>query len=352
MLERGVLKLHLHDHRPTVIHRYRKRLAERGLWDPSLDPLLPEAAVLVPGSPNAPAGFSARESVAAAWDAAAPTYDQEEDRNPILLHLRAAFQQRVAAWMRPGQRVLDLGCGTGRDSLWLLRQGARVSALDISAGMIEALHAKTAHSLGATNPFPNLETRVMGLNELATLLPEREEAYDGAIADFGTLNTVEDLPGFAESLAGLVRPGGWFVAAIMNRFCLWETLYHLARFNPRRATRRWGGRSRSVPLGRHLLDIRYPSLDETRRSFQPWFDLCACRAHPVLLPPPYLGRRLAGSRRWLRVLAAADNRVCGARLAVRMGDHYLIEMRRCGRRPCVDRSVMPGTAEEPVRGLV
>jgi SAM-dependent methyltransferase len=40
-----------------------------------------------------------------------------------------------------GKRLLDLGAGAGEASLWFARRGARVSALDISAGQLEVLSA-------------------------------------------------------------------------------------------------------------------------------------------------------------------------------------------------------------------
>ncbi|MGB8649705.1 MAG: class I SAM-dependent methyltransferase [Mycobacteriales bacterium] len=33
----------------------------------------------------------------------------------------------------PGARVLELGCGPGRNAIWLAEQGCQVDALDLSA---------------------------------------------------------------------------------------------------------------------------------------------------------------------------------------------------------------------------
>ncbi|HKJ24143.1 MAG TPA: methyltransferase domain-containing protein, partial [Myxococcota bacterium] len=44
---------------------------------------------------------------------------------------------RLAARVEEGQRVLDVGCGTGALTLRMARRGARVKAIDVSAEMLE-----------------------------------------------------------------------------------------------------------------------------------------------------------------------------------------------------------------------
>ena len=85
------------------------------------------------------------------WTLAEHWYDQNAESftdatlsmkpSPLLLH----FAQDLA----PGARVLDAGCGAGRDTKWLIAQGFKVGAFDISQKMVEATHATTG---GQVNP--------------------------------------------------------------------------------------------------------------------------------------------------------------------------------------------------------
>lgn len=47
------------------------------------------------------------------------------------------IKDRIAALVQPGDRVLDIGCGTGTLAVRCLRRGARVTGLDFAEYMIE-----------------------------------------------------------------------------------------------------------------------------------------------------------------------------------------------------------------------
>src|SRR5438874_9118889 len=71
------------------------------------------------------------------WDEYAPFYDWENART--LGRRDVPFWRRVAA--RAGGRVLELGCGTGRISLPLVKAGVDLVGVDRSAPMLERLRA-------------------------------------------------------------------------------------------------------------------------------------------------------------------------------------------------------------------
>src|SRR5215203_7041741 len=62
--------------------------------------------------------------------------------------------KRALTMLRPrgGERVLDLGCGTGRHSLELVRQGFSVVGVEISAELI-AIANKDAETQGLEATF-------------------------------------------------------------------------------------------------------------------------------------------------------------------------------------------------------
>ena len=159
--------------------------------------------------------------VSVGYDAIASGYDEQVRGDTWMRQALHAHYRRV---FHPGDRVLDVGCGTGIDAIALARLGVHVLGVDGSAGMIERLSQKIA-----AERLANLvEARVLNIQDLARLGDER---FDGLISAFASLSSLPDLAAFADDAARLVRPGGRLVLHVLNRFSLWEWLGYLVRRN-------------------------------------------------------------------------------------------------------------------------
>jgi tellurite methyltransferase len=78
-------------------------------------------------------------------------FDLETEFGPIDIYL---FDQLLRGQIAPGMRVLDAGCGPGRNLVYLLRCGYDVSAVDaepVAVGAVRELAAALAPSLPADN---------------------------------------------------------------------------------------------------------------------------------------------------------------------------------------------------------
>lgn len=108
-----------------------------------------------------------------------------------------------AADVKPGDRVLDVGCGTGQLTRALAdAAGAEhVAALDPAAAVIEVCKARV----------PGAEVRVAAAEDL----PFEDERFDAVLAQL-VVNLVDDPPRAVAEMARVARAGG-IVAG-----CVWD----------------------------------------------------------------------------------------------------------------------------------
>lgn len=248
------------------------------------------------------------------FDALAAGYDNEFANRPAARWLRERVHERLGLHVKPGTRTLDLGCGTGIDSLWMAEHGAQVTALDASAAMLEITRKRLAgHPSAAVAPFD--------FNHLPA------ESYTGpfdlVLADFGALNLLEDWRPLAEWLIPRVSSGGVLCVAVMTRFCLWETAWNLLHFKPRRAARRWGGSSTFGDL-----TVTYPLIMHVVRAFLPEFRLTQKRGLGVFLPPSEMFGVIEKRPRLLKTLTRLDGWCWERGVGAGIADHTWIELTR------------------------
>ena len=60
-------------------------------------------------------------------------------KNDVCSKQPSPFAQYVATLVEPGRQLVELGCGNGRDAVYLAAQGLKVTALDLSSVTIEHL---------------------------------------------------------------------------------------------------------------------------------------------------------------------------------------------------------------------
>ncbi len=152
------------------------------------------------------------EAVRRFWDDDATTYDRAPGHAPRNAAVLGAWRAVLARNLPPAPaRVLDVGAGTGFLSLLAASLGHRVTALDLSPGMLGKLaeHAESARLqidtvVAPADDPPGGFDAVMERHVLWTLPdPGRALGAWRAAAPYGTLLAVESVWGRADPLEAL-----------------------------------------------------------------------------------------------------------------------------------------------------
>src|SRR5438876_8929763 len=79
-----------------------------------------------------------KSEIAIAYDEWAETYDSDPNRTREL----AGQVLRKVDLRVDGRDIVEIGCGTGRNTEWLATQAARITALDFSEAMLARARAR------------------------------------------------------------------------------------------------------------------------------------------------------------------------------------------------------------------
>ena len=125
------------------------------------------------------------------------------------------FDQLLKGRIAPGMRVLDAGCGGGRNLLYLLREGYEVFAADADAGAVEHVREMAGRLRPELLPgLPEGNFRV----EPVEAMSFEDASMDVAMAS-AVLHFARDDAHFEQMLMGIwrkLKPGGLFFARLAS----------------------------------------------------------------------------------------------------------------------------------------
>lgn len=159
-------------------------------------PLVPRAHApkgTAPACAALPEGAAKRAAVRAMFDRIAPRYDALNRLLTAGLDQRWRRRALDAAFVQPGELVIDLACGTGDLTELAARRGARVVGVDMALGMLRGARRRGIAAGLAQGD--------------ALALPLRSGAAQALVCGFALRNFEALAPAFRE-MARVLAPGG------------------------------------------------------------------------------------------------------------------------------------------------
>lgn len=148
---------------------------------------------LMPSASHVPAPDQKRRFVRAMFDRIAPRYDSMNRLLTLGLDQRWRRRALTAAAVGPGDRVIDLACGTGDLCELASRRGATVAGVDFAGGMLRRARARGACA------------RLVQADAQALAFPDA--SVDVVTCGFALRNFVS-LEAVLAECARVLRPGG------------------------------------------------------------------------------------------------------------------------------------------------
>jgi demethylmenaquinone methyltransferase / 2-methoxy-6-polyprenyl-1,4-benzoquinol methylase len=165
----------------------------------------------------------------------ASRYDFINDVQSLGLHRR--WKRRVIrlADVRPGERALDLCCGTGDLAFALAAAGARVTGLDFNEEMLRVATQRSQRLQKQANQIQTAKPQVEFIRGDAQQIPFPEETFDVVTIGYG-LRNLADLNAGIRDMHRVTKSGGRLLALEFGKpdNPLWRAIYfgYLKTFLP------------------------------------------------------------------------------------------------------------------------
>ena len=131
--------------------------------------------------------------------------------------VRDRFQTIALDLLPAGARVLDFGAGTGIDAKLFAAHGHHTFVYEPSQAMVEYLAQYCRDEIASEN--------------IVTVALPLTCKVHAVTANFAVLNHFEDHTALFETLSGLVEPGGFVLASMLNPYFLGDARYGWWRSN-------------------------------------------------------------------------------------------------------------------------
>lgn len=133
------------------------------------------------------------------------------------------FDQLLRGRITPGMRVIDVGCGSGRNLVHLMRAGYDVYGIDAAPDAIDAVQ-RLAATIAPDLPRDNFRAEAIARSSFA-------DSFADVVLSSAVLHFASDDVEFGEMLRGswrMLRPGGMFFCRLASSIGMEQQVRRIA----------------------------------------------------------------------------------------------------------------------------
>ncbi len=164
--------------------------------------------------------MSKRASILRYYDNLALDYNCRFN-NPRINYMRSAEKKFLLENLKSGL-ILDIGCGTGEQSLFLASRGYQVVGVDISKEMLMKANENAKENM--------VKDKLSLVMASAEALPFRDKSFNGLISIFGVFNHIPGAYHAFQETRRVLRSGGRAIFTVVNRWNLTWWINALLKF--------------------------------------------------------------------------------------------------------------------------
>lgn len=233
--------------------------------------------------------------------------------DPAALLFSHVVQSRLERLFARGDRVIELGCGTGEDAVFLASRGVRVVGIDPAPAAVERARALASErGLGPAQ----CRFEVLALDNAALA----GSGFDGAYSALGALDGGR-LRATGNALAAMLRPGARVLVSLPGPWPL-PAVTRRVLTGVGEARRPWSSRVTGVAAAPGC-----PTAAEARRALGPSLEWTGSSALGVVLPAPGQAGWAADHPQTFGLLAALEGILRHWPGLRTLGDHVVLEGR-------------------------
>lgn len=243
-------------------------------------------------------------------------YDEYEKSNEILEWMRQQVYDAALKYLKPGDKILELNSGTGRDSLYFAKLGFEVLCTDLSDGMIE----KISEKIKKENPGNRIRVLQCSFTELDKL---SDEKFDFIFSNFGGLNCINDLRAVTRHFPNLLNENGKVCLVIMPPVCPWEII-QIFKFKFKFASRRFSKFGADANVEGVSFKTYYFSYKKIKSAFGSKFKITYKQGLAVFTPIPQMENFIKKHLTLVKLLQKLDEMFSKHFPFNLVGDHLII----------------------------